>query len=148
MLGDCTATHFVFAKYLLPAMKCEAASSFMFITGSAGAWFVGGWGDRHLACCLFSWLPGAAGCPVAPACGSANRDTDSGLPVAAAWAAHFSMWLLAAGERCTSLESSLACVASGALHGMVLAAQEQFADFPFRINEMRLQAHIRRHSGE
>ena len=38
-------------------------------------------------------------------------------------------------------------MASGALHGMVMAAQEQFADFPFRINEMRLQAHIWRHSG-
>jgi hypothetical protein len=52
----------VFAKYVLPAMKCEAASSFLFITGGAGACLFGGWHDCHpdrLPSFLPAWLMAA-----------------------------------------------------------------------------------------
>lgn len=35
-------------------------------------------------------------------------------------------------------DSSLFSVAASALYGIILAAQEQYADSPFRVNEMRL----------
>ncbi|KAL4422615.1 hypothetical protein ABPG75_008812 [Micractinium tetrahymenae] len=36
VIGDCATTHFIFAKHVLPAMKPETGSSFLFITGGAG----------------------------------------------------------------------------------------------------------------
>ncbi|KAL4449037.1 hypothetical protein ABPG77_007754 [Micractinium sp. CCAP 211/92] len=36
VIGDCATTHFIFAKHILPAMRQEAGSSFLFITGGAG----------------------------------------------------------------------------------------------------------------
>lgn len=38
VIGDCATTHFIFAKHILPAMRQEAGSSFLFITGGAGEW--------------------------------------------------------------------------------------------------------------
>lgn len=36
VIGDCATTHFIFAKHILPAMRQEPGSSFLFITGGAG----------------------------------------------------------------------------------------------------------------
>ncbi|PSC70067.1 SDR family oxidoreductase [Micractinium conductrix] len=51
----------------------------------------------------------------------------------------------AAGERCLNADSSLYSVASSMLYGIILAAQAQFAEHPFRVNELRLSAFFKRH---
>lgn len=43
-----------------------------------------------------------------------------------------------AGKRMVHPDSSLFSVAASALYGIILAAQEQYADSLFRVNEMRL----------
>lgn len=51
-----------------------------------------------------------------------------------------------AGERCLSPESSLFTVANAMLFGIIKAVQSQYAEAPFRINELRLSAFFRRHT--
>ncbi|KAI7835651.1 hypothetical protein COHA_010443 [Chlorella ohadii] len=50
-----------------------------------------------------------------------------------------------AGKRMVHPDSSLFSVAASALYGIILAAQEQYADSLFRVNEMRLYAMLKRH---
>jgi hypothetical protein len=52
-----------------------------------------------------------------------------------------------AGKYVISPETSLFTVASAALYGIILAAQNEYAEAPFRVNEIRLYAMFKRQSG-
>ncbi len=47
-----------------------------------------------------------------------------------------------------SPETSLYTVASAALFGVILAAQSEYAEASFRVNEIRLYAMFKRQSGD
>ncbi|KAL4422616.1 hypothetical protein ABPG75_008813 [Micractinium tetrahymenae] len=85
VIQDSSAKHFVFAKYMLHALKPALSSSFLFITEGAG-------------------------------------------------------------KRCLSADTSLYTVSASCTLGIVKAAQREFSEEPFRVNEMRLFSLFKRHS--
>lgn len=143
MLHGPPTSHFLFAKHVLPALKQAPASSFLFVSEGAGAspcccrW------DLHLQaagllalrwCCL--WAQVRAGAVVA---GAGARQAACTLHPGRQL--HFNACFhpqSTAGKRMVHPDSSLYSVAASALYGIILAAQEQYGEAPFRVNEIRL----------